>query len=65
MIHITRYKIYRLRLLDGRYVYMSWHSYCGPTLYKDKLESRMIEDWYIDDDIVKAVEWFVHRGKKA
>lgn len=56
---------YRLRLLDGRYIYMDWHYYCGPTFYKDKWLSRTIDDWWDDPMICKAVKWFVGRGKKA
>lgn len=65
IIHITRYRMYRLRLNDGRYIYMTWHPYCGPTFFRDKYESRWIEDWYEDKQICDAVEWFVNRGKKA
>lgn len=65
IIHISRYRMYRLRLNDGRYIYMSWHPYCGPTIFKDKHETRWIENWYEDEQIVDAVNWFVNRGKKA
>lgn len=51
IIHITRYRMYRLRLNDGRYIYMTWHPYCGPTFFLDKYESRWIEDWYEDKQI--------------
>lgn len=34
IIHITRYRMYRLRLNDGRYIYMTWHPYCGPTFFR-------------------------------
>ena len=57
--------LYRLRLLDGRYIYMDWHSYCGPTFYKDKWMSRMIDDWWDDPVICNALDWFVDRGNKA
>lgn len=56
---------YRLRLEDGGYVYMDWHSYCGPTFYKDKNESRVIDNWWDNPMICKALDWFVARGKKA
>lgn len=57
--------MYRLRLNDGRYIFMTWHPYCGPTFFRDKYESRWIEYWYEDKQICDAVEWFVNRGKKA
>lgn len=65
IIHISRYRTYRLRLNDGRYIYMAWHRYCGPAIFRDKFEKREIEDWYEDKQICDAVEWFVNRGKKA
>lgn len=57
--------LYRLRLLDGRYIYMSWHNYLGPTVYADKYERRMIDDWWQDSLICRAVEWFQQRGERA
>lgn len=54
---------YRLRLDDGRYVFMSWHHYSGPFFYKDKLEQREIENWYEDDLICRALSHFIKRGK--
>ena len=57
--------LFRLPLEDGRRVYMSWHSYCGPQFYHDKYESRPIDDWWEDSVICRAVEWFQGRGCKA
>lgn len=56
---------YRLRLSDGRHVYMEWHKVLGPTLYRDRLCSREIEDWWEDDAICDAIVWFQKRGHKA
>lgn len=56
---------YRLRLLDGRYVFMAWHSYCGPDFYKDKYLNKPIDEWWEDNLIIKALEWFQGRGNKA
>lgn len=56
---------YRLRLEDGRRVFMDWHHWCGPTFFSDKAERRMIDEWYDDPLIVKALDWFLTRGKKA
>lgn len=56
---------FRLRLLDGRYVYMTWNNYCGPLFSHDRDETRVIEDWHEDEMLCKAVDWFVKRGKKA
>ena len=56
---------YRLRLEDGRYVFMSWHHYSGPFFYKDRFETREIVHWYEDPLMVKAVNWFIKRGNKA
>jgi hypothetical protein len=57
--------LYRLRLLDGRYIYMAWHRYLGPTFYRDRLEQRMLDDWWQDALICRAVEWFQNRGCMA
>ena len=58
-------KSYRLRLLDGRYIYMEWHNYFGPTFYYDKWSNSMTDDWWEDDNICYAIEWFSGRGKKT
>ena len=57
--------LFRLRLLDGRYVFMDWHNYLGPLFYKDRGATREIELWYEDDMICEALDWFVRRGRKA
>jgi len=57
---------YRLRLDDGGYVYMIWHSYCGPEFYGDRdCYSRHIDDWWEDARICRALDWFTGRGGKA
>ncbi len=56
---------YRLRLEDGRYVFMDWHKWCGPTFYRDRDLYREIEEWWNDTAICKALEWFQKRGEKA
>jgi hypothetical protein len=65
MMHISISPQYRLRLLDGRYVYMAWHNYCGPEFYHDKHENRLYEDWWKDPLICRALEWFQGRGCTA
>ena len=59
------YSSFRLRLSDGGYVYMSWHDYCGPEFYKDRLELRTIHDWWENPYIVEALNWFIERNNKA
>lgn len=56
---------FRLRLEDGRHVFMYWHDYCGPIFYKDRKESREIESWWEDKLICKALDWFQARGNRA
>lgn len=56
---------YRLRLDDGRYVFMSWHNYCGPVFFKDRSEQREIDEWWEDLAICRVYRWFIGRGKKA
>ena len=55
----------RLRLQDGRYIYMEYHNYLGPQFYLDRNASRSVDDWWDDPYIVEALEWFESRGKKA
>jgi hypothetical protein len=52
---------YRLRLLDGRYVFMEWHDYLGPTFWRDRRQTREIEEWWRDALMCRALEWFMRR----
>ena len=70
IIHISRSPSYRLRLADGRCVYMAWHNYCGPTFYYDKMENREIKDWWEEGNelgflIQQQLSWFINRGEVA
>ncbi len=65
IIHITRYRMYRLRLEDGRHIFMEWRGVCGPIVFKDKRGRREIEEWYKDEKICDALYWFQDRGEKA
>lgn len=56
---------YRLRLQDGTCVFMEWHSYLGPTFYRDRKCNRIWEDWYDNPLVCGALDWFTHRGNKA
>lgn len=56
---------YRLRLEDGTCVFMDWHHYCGPTFFRDKWERRVIDNWWENELICKALNWFQNRGNKA
>lgn len=56
---------YRLRLADGRCVFMEWHSYLGPTIFRDRACNRHFEDWWDDMLICEAVNWFAQRGERA
>ena len=57
--------VWRLPLPDGRRVFMEFHSYLGPSLFRDRACMREIELWYEDPAIVAAVDWFVRRGNVA
>ena len=63
IIHIA--DIFRLRLEDGRHVWMDWHPYCGPVFYRDRDTTREIVDWWEDSAIDNALTWFIKRGNKA
>lgn len=61
----TGYRVWRLPLADGRRVFLEFHSFTGPYLFRDAACTREIEDWYEDPLLVQAVDWFVQRGKVA
>ena len=66
IIHICGItEVYRLALLDGRRVYMDWHYYLGPSVYYDKRCRREINNWWKDEWILRAVEWFDQRGQRG
>lgn len=44
---------------------MEFHSFTGPYFFRDHACMREIEDWYEDQEIVDALEWFVKRGRVA
>lgn len=56
---------FRLRLDDGRHVFMYWHSYLGPAFYPDRNQARMIDGWWEDEAICRALDWFIGRGHRA
>lgn len=56
---------YRLPLSNGLRVYMDWHMYLGPIFFRDKMCTREIEEWYNDESICEALDWFQKRGNKA
>lgn len=58
-------RIYRMRLDDGRHVWMEWHSFFGPSVYRDRDCNREIVNWYDDLMICAAIQWFIDRGEVA
>lgn len=62
---VTITPTYRLRLEDGRHVFMLYHSYCGPMFYRDRALVREIRDWWEDAAIDRALTWFIRRGRVA
>ncbi|TVO75109.1 MAG: hypothetical protein FHK78_01515 [Sedimenticola selenatireducens] len=56
---------YRMRTADGRYFFMDWHDYLGPSIYKDRAATRGIDNWWDDAGICNAVDWFQLRGNRA
>jgi len=57
--------VFRLRLSDGRYVFMEWHRYLGPEFFHDRWLERPFGKWWDDIEINEALDWFVQRGMKA
>ena len=69
-IHMSFSDCYRLRLADGRVVFMTWHSYCGPSFYHDRGLRRENNDWWKEGNelgflINQQLEWFIKRGEIA
>jgi len=56
---------YKLRISDGRRVFIEWHEHCGPVVYVDKAMNRELENWWEDNLVCSAINWFVGRGCKA
>ena len=63
--------VFRLRLHDGRYVYMvhkeyaGHDGYSGPAFFFDRICVREIPRWYDRPLICRAFEWFEGRGCRA
>lgn len=61
----TGHRVFRLPLASGGRVFMEWHSYFGPTFYRDRACRREIDGWWEQPEICDALEWFQDRGKVA
>ena len=57
--------VHKLRLSDGRSVWMESHGYCGPLFYRDRKLIREIEEWWEDGFIIEAFDWWNGRGRKG
>lgn len=55
----------RLTLRDGRRVWLEFHSYLGPAFFRDRAGRREIEEWYTDQTLCDAFDWWMRRGKKG
>jgi len=55
----------RLRLADATCVFMEFHDYLGPMFFRDKNFTREIVDWYENENIINAFEWFQKRGNRT
>lgn len=63
IVHMSISNQARLRTPDGRYVFVTVHPYWQcPTVYQDRDMIREVEDWFDDDGIGDAVEWYIRRG---
>lgn len=62
---LTRSRVTRLPLASGGRVFMEFHSFTGPYFFRDHACTREIEDWFEDQEIVDALDWFINRGKVA
>ena len=56
---------FRLSLADGTRVYMAWHNYLGPIFFKDRDQNREIVEWFDNELICDALDWFIERGRRA
>lgn len=57
--------VWRLPLASGGRVYMEFHSYFGPSFFRDRACRREIDEWYTNPEICAALDWFCKRGKVA
>lgn len=57
--------VWRLPLASGGRVFVEFHSFTGPYFFRDRACAREIEDWFEDQEIVDALDWFINRGKVA
>jgi len=62
---VCRNPIQKLRVSDGRHVWVEWPPYCGPIVWLDRHCTRDIFEWWDDKAIVVALEWFRSRGFRA
>lgn len=62
---VTGHRVFRLPLASGGRVFMEWHRYFGPSFWRDRLCTREIENWYEQQEICAALDWFTARGKVA
>lgn len=56
--------IHKLRLDDGRNVWLEFHPYCGPAFFKDRRLQREIENWWDDPAIDRAFGWYYEKYLK-
>ena len=62
---IGNHHVWRLPLAGGGRVFMEFHSYMGPTFFRDRACMREIDGWWDNAEICAALECFVARGKVA
>ncbi len=62
---ITYSNRYRLRLADGTCVFVDYHDYLGPQIFRDRNGYREIEEWWDNPLMCDALDWFTGRGKRA
>lgn len=57
---------HRLRTSDGRYFYIKWDNMFGPvSVCHDRELKREIKNWWTDNEICNAIEWFDKRGERG
>ena len=62
IIHISYADVDRIRTADGRYYYLQTHPYLGaPDVYRDRDCTREVVDWYNDEGIGDAVNWWMDK----
>lgn len=58
-------KIQKLRVADGRHIWVENHYWSGLMVFQDRHCIREYQNWWEDPLISQAITWFTSRGDRA